>query len=241
MAGIEPPSETNPNFIRAVFAELQRVTEQDRDAWTVKTHLPVVPHTAQLSLLGLMLLKGVDRGHEEVFAYHDRLEKLLSTAYQESKGVWADALTKKKPEARDKLLNNNKTIRPAVMKAVNFADRKFGLLDMPLGRFIDNVQDALADITGRITAVVEPKLGVGVPGKSPPDLPSAVYGALALSNLAAGMKGRRVMSAKETSIARMAARLGSQKDDKGGPEPKAVKRLRKTLKELAPHLPEQRA
>lgn len=241
MAGIETSSGRLPDFIRAVLSELERVTEHDRDAWSVKTHLPVVPHAAQLSLLGLLLLKGVDPGHESLFAHRDRLEELLAKAYRGAKSVWGEAMTKKKPEARKKLLNDTKAIRPTVMKAVNFADKKFGLHDMPLNGFTDNVQDAIAEITGRITAVAEQKLGVGVPGKSPPQLPSAVYGALAIATLASGMQGQRVMSAKQTSIARMAARLGSQKDDAGGPEPKAVKKLRKTLNELAPHLPEQRA
>ena len=56
-----------------------------------------------------------------------------------------------------------------------------------------------------------------------------------------GMVGRREMTTKEVSAARIAARLGSQKDETAGTEPKEVRRLRKTLKDLAQPLPEQRA
>jgi hypothetical protein len=48
------------------------------------------------------------------------------------------------------------------------------------------------------------------------------------------------MIPKEVSAARVLVRMGAEKDEAGGPEPKPVKRLRKTLKELAAHLPEQR-
>jgi hypothetical protein len=49
------------------------------------------------------------------------------------------------------------------------------------------------------------------------------------------------MIPKEVAVARFIARTGSRKEDRGGPEPKPVKRLRKTLKELAGQLPEQRS
>jgi len=58
--------------------------------------------------------------------------------------------------------------------------------------------------------------------------------------LAGGLAGRREMIPKEVSAARVLVRMGAEKDEAGGPEPKPVKRLRKTLKELAAHLPEQR-
>jgi hypothetical protein len=49
------------------------------------------------------------------------------------------------------------------------------------------------------------------------------------------------MTAKEVSAARVLSRLGAEKDEADGAEPKEVKRLRGTLKELTAHLPEQRA
>jgi hypothetical protein len=241
MAGTGHSSARQQDFIRAVLVELQRVTEQNRDAWTVKTSLPVVPHAAQLSLLGILLLKGVDSSHVEIYSCREKLEGLLGKAYQEAKKVWQEALTKTRPEARDKLLNDNKMIRPAVMKAVDFADQKFGLLDMPLGSFTGNVQDTLAELVGKVSEAIELKIRPGAKSGATGQVPGAVYGAVTVGMLAGGLVGRREMTPKELSAARIAVRLGSQKDEDGGPEAKEVRRLRKTLKELGLHLPEQRA
>ena len=71
-------------------------------------------------------------------------------------------------------------------------------------------------------------------------VPEAVHAAVGLGMLAGGLAGRREMIPKEASVVRFIARTGSRKEDRGEPEPKPVKRLRKTLKELADHLPEQR-
>lgn len=229
------------DFFRAVLAELQRVTEQDREFWTVGTRLPVVPHAAQLSLLGILLLKGIKSGSDdEVDTHRDELEARLEKAYRASKTVWFEAATKKKPQARDKLLNDGKKIRTPVMKAVNFAQKNIGLHGMELSSFTANVQDTLAELVGKVSAAVEMKVGAGVKGGAG-QVPGAVFGALTLGMLTGGMVGRREMTPKEVSAARIAARLGSQKDETGGPEPKEVRRLRKTLKDLAQHLPEQRA
>ena len=206
------------------------------------TRLPVVPHAAQLSLLGILLLKGIEAGSDDAVAIHrDELEDRLKKAYRASKIVWFEATTKKKPEARDKLLNDGKKIRTSVMKAVNFAQKNIGLHGMELSSFTANVQDTLAELVGKVSAAVEMKVGPGVKAGASGQVPGAVFGALTLGILAGGMVGRREMTPKEVSAARIAARLGSQKDETGGPEPKEVRRLRKTLKELAQHLPEQRA
>jgi len=242
MAGSRRSLARHTDFFRAVLAELQRVTEQDRDFWTVKTRLPVVPHAAQLSLLGILLLKGIESGSDdEVDTHRDELEARLEKAYRASKIVWFEATTKKKPEARDKLLNDGKKIRTPVMKAVNFAQKNIGLHGMELSSFTANVQDTLAELVGKVSAAVEMKVGPGVKGGAAGQVPGAVFGALTLGILTGGMVGPREMTPKEVSAARIAARLGSHKDDTGGPEPKEVRRLRKTLKELAQHLPEQRA
>jgi hypothetical protein len=227
------------NFLRAVLAELERVTNRDRDAWTVPSPLPVVPHAAQLSVLARLLLKGVDEHWGDVFKHREKLDSLLAKAHGEIKAVWQEALTKRSPEARQKHLNDAKAIRSAVNKAVDFAYRTFGLLDTPLSTFTDNVQDTLAGLVGKVSQAVEVKLRPGTKGAAG-QVPGAVYGAITLGVLAGGLAGRREMTPKETSVARIAVRLGSQKDEDGGPEPKEVKRLRKTLKELGPHLPEQR-
>lgn len=242
MAGSGKVSVLQEEFVRAVLAELKRVVEQDRVTWIVATNLPLVPHVAQLSLLGMLLLKGLKPGSDdEVETHRDELEARLEKAYRASKTVWFKATTKKKPEARDKLLNDGKTVRPAVMKAVNFAQKNIGLHGMELSSFTANVQDTLAELVGKVSAAVEMKVSPGVKSGAAGQVPGAVFGALTLGILTGGMVGRREMTPKEVSAARIAARLGSHKDEKGGPEPKEVRRLRKTLKELAQHLPEQRA
>ena len=80
------------DFLRAVFAELERVVEQDHGFWTVATRLPVVPHAVQLSLLGILLLKGVKPGsHDDVDTHRDELEVRLEKAYRASKIIWFEA------------------------------------------------------------------------------------------------------------------------------------------------------
>ena len=241
MTGIRHSSGQHADFLRAVLAELQRVVEQDREFWTVGTRLPAVPHAAQLSLLGILLLKGVEAGSDDAVASHrDELGVRLEKAYRASKTVWFEATTKKKPEARDKLLHNSKKIRPAVMKAVNFAQKNIGLHAEPLSSFTDNVQDTLAGLVGKFSEFMQAKLGTGNTGGGAGGVPGAVHAAIGLGMLAGGLAGRREMVPKEVSAARVLSRMGSEKDEAGGTEPKPVKKLRKTLKELAAHLPEQR-
>lgn len=232
--------QTEQDFLRAVLAELGRVVNKDREFWTVKSRLPAIVHAGELSVLGLLLLKGVNKSHTEVFKHRENLETLLSKAHREIKGAWESGLKKSTPAARNKYLNDAKPVREVVNKAVKFADKSFSLHDMPLIGFTDNVQDTLAGLVGRISAAVEVKLRPGTKGAAG-QVPGAVYGAVTLGVLAGGLVGRREMTPKELSAARIAVRLGSQKDETGGPEPKEVRRLRKTLKELGTHLPEQRA
>lgn len=230
------------DFFRAVLSELQRVVELDREFWTVETRLPVVPHAAQLSLLGMLLLKGVESGgHDDISKYRDELESRLEKAYRVSKSIWCEAMEKKKPEARHKLLNDKKKIRPAVTKALKFAEKKIGFYDIALNSFTDNVQDTLAALVGKVSEAVEVKIQSGTKAGASGDVPGAVYGALTLGVLAGGLAGRREITPKELSAARVACTLGARKDETGGPEPKEVRRLRKKLKELKQHLPEQRA
>jgi hypothetical protein len=242
MAGSRHSLARHTDFLRAVLSELQRVVEQDRDFWTVGTRLPIVPHAAQLSLLGILLLKGVEAGSDEAVASHrDELEARLEKAYRASKTIWFEATKKKKPEAHDKLLNDGKKIRPAVMKAVNCAQKKIGLHAEPLSSFTDNVQDTLAGLVGKFSEFTQAKLGTGKTGGGVGGVPGAVHAAIGLGMLAGGLVGRREMSPKEASAARVLSRMGAQKDEAGGAEPKPMKKLRKTLKELAAHLPKQRA
>jgi hypothetical protein len=227
--------------VRAVFGELQRVAEKDRREWTCPSHLPVVPHAAQLSTFCLLLLKALPMSPVEQSADRDKLTTLLTAALRKAEAVWADALSKKSDKARDRLLDDREAIRSVVMRVVRFADRQMGRGPIPLSAFIDSVQDALADLTARCTALVEKKLAGGITDGSGSDVPSAVYGALAVTSVAGGMVGRRVMSDRETSAVRVAVKLAAKKDETEKAEPESAKRIRRTLKKLGPHLPEERA
>jgi len=229
------------DLLRAVLAELERVATQRRSEWTCLSHLPVVPHAAQLSLFGLLVLKGIESHSPPISVNTEKLGALLAAASQTAQGVWADAISKGTGSARDKLLNDQEAIRPAVMKAVEFADRSWGRIDLALSEFIDNVQDALADLTGRYADLVEKKLVGAMTDGSASGVPSAVYGALAVASVAGGMVGRRVMSDRETSAVRVAVKLAAKKGETEKAEPEPAKRIRRTLKKLGPHLPEKRA
>jgi hypothetical protein len=228
------------HFLRAVVSELGRVVNGPRDTWTVQSHLPVIPHAAQLLVLARLLLKGADKHWGDVFKHREKFDALLAKAHERAKHAWGEALPEKKPAKRTKQLNDAEPIEAAVNKVVNFADRTFGLHDTPLIGFTDNVQDTLAGLVGRITTGIEVKLQSSLKAGAIGQVPWAVLAATTLSGLAGGLVGRREMTPKELSAARIAVTLGSQKDETGGPEPKEVRRLRKTLKELGPHLPEQR-
>lgn len=227
--------------VRAVFTELQRVAEKDRHEWSCPTHLPVVPHTAELSAFGLLLLKALPMSPVEQSADRDKLTTLLTAALRKSQAVWAEAIAKKSIKSRDRLLDDREAIRSVVMRVVRFADRQLGRGPFPLSAFIDNVQDALADLTARCTALVEKKLVGAMPDGSGSGIPSPVYGALAVTSVAGGMVGRRVMSDREASAVRVAVKLAARKGGAEKAEPESVKRIGRTLKKLGPHLPEERA
>jgi hypothetical protein len=231
----------NPDFLRACLNELQRVVNSEREDWTVPSHLPVVPHAAQLCTLARLLLKGVSEDWVEVFKNREKLDDLLAKAHATAKGEWEAGLTKSTPAKRNKYLNDAEAIRAVVNKAVDFADRKFSLLDLRLSSFTQDVQDTLAGLVGRISEAMEAKLGTGKAGGGAEGVPGAVHAAIGLGLLAGGLAGRREMTAKEASAARVLSRLGAKKAETGGPEPKEVKRLRRTLKELTVRLPEQGA
>ena len=79
-----PPPSLLEDFLRATLGELERVVDEDPRGVTVPLRLPVVPHVAQLSLFGLMLLKGVDKSHTAIFSHRDRFEDVLGKVYRKA-------------------------------------------------------------------------------------------------------------------------------------------------------------
>ncbi len=225
-------------LLRAVLLELRTVV--DGDAWTVTKRLPAVVQASQLSVYGLLVLKGMSAADADVFPHREKLYVLLDRVLQKSKSVWAVGLTKT-AKARQRYLNDVKPIRPATRAAVKYAERAFGLHGERLGGLgVYDLQDTLARFVGRISEAAEAKLAPGEAGMGTGVVPGAVQAAMGLGVMVGGVAGRREMTAKEASAARLLSRLGAKKDEADHPEPKPLKKLRKTLQELAAHLPEQR-
>lgn len=223
-------------LFRAVLNELNRVIGDDPTGWTVHKRLPAVVQASQLSVYGLLVLNAVQGPNGDIFTHREKLAALLDKVLQKSKGVWAEGLTKK-PSTRHKYLEDVKPIQPAVRAVVKLAEKNISLHGERLWGFgVYDLQDTLAGLVGRVSEALEAKLAVGRSGA----VPGAVHAAIGLGMLAGGLAGRREMAPKEVSAARVLSRMGSKKDEAGGPEPKPVKKVRKTLKELAAHLPEQR-
>jgi hypothetical protein len=224
------------DLFRAVLNELNRVIGDDPTGWTVTKRLPAVVQASQLSVYGLLVLKAIQGPHGDIFTHREKLAALLDKVLQKSKSVWAAGLIKK-PGARQRYLDDTKPIRPAVRLVVKFAEKNIGLHGERLGGFgVYDLQDTLAGLVGRVSEAMEAKLAVERAGA----VPGAVHAAVGLGMLAGGLAGRREMVPKEVAVARFIASRGSKRDERGKPEPKPVKRLRKTLKELAGQLPEQR-
>jgi hypothetical protein len=235
--GVNSDPET---LFRAVLNELNRVIGDDPVGWTVTKRLPAVVQASQLSVYGLLVLKAVQGPHGDIFTHREKLAALLDKVLQKSKSVWAAGLTKK-PSSRQRILEDTKPIQPAVRAVVNYAEKTFGLNGERLGEFgVDDVQDAVVLLVGRISKAMEMKLAAATKAGGGEQIPEAVHAAVGLGMLAGGLSGRREMVPKEVSVVRYTARMGSKKNDAGGPETQPVKRLRKTLKELTAQLPEQR-
>lgn len=218
------------NFIRAILAELNRVIGDDPTGWTVSQRLPAVVQASQLSVLGLLILKGTNEAHADVYPHKTKLAKMLDTVLQKSKRVWAEA-SANEPRLQQRYLNDTKPIQPAVRAVFKYADKNIGLDNQELGSLgVDDVQDAIALLVGRISKGMQAKLAADT--KRGEQVPEAVHAAVGLGMLVGGLAGRREMIPKEVAVAGLLASLGSKKDERGEPEPKGIKRLRKTLKEL---------
>lgn len=236
------------DLLRAAISELDRVVEGDADAWTVTKRLPAVVQVAQLGVFGRLVLSGMTKEYATVFQHKGKLDELFGKVSAAAKKEWAQAVHKTRAGSpkRNKYLEDTRALQPVVRTLVKYADRTISLRGgMSLGSFgIKDLQDSLAMLVGKVSEAMAAKLEpdpTAKAGSGSADIPGPVYGAVTIGLLAGGLVGRREMTPKELSAARIACRLGSKKEENGGPEPKGVRRLRKTLKELGPHLPEQRA
>ena len=243
-----PPPSLLEDFLRATLGELQRVVDEDPRGVTVPMKLPAVPHVAQLSLFGLMLLKGVDKSHKAVFADRGQFEDLLGKVYRKARGRWETALlATTAAKALNKELNELGTIRATARSAVKAIDAAVGINGPTLGSLgIVDLQAALSDLTRRFVAVASQQVGLeqakGEAGRGAlqaaiSNLSGPVMAAYALGKIAGGVSATSGMTPTQRTTARIAVDLGTQRRKDGPQLSDAERELQKTLSRLRKHLP----
>jgi hypothetical protein len=242
-----PPPALLEDFLRATLGELGRVVDEDSRGVTVPMRLPVVPHVAQLSLFGLMLLKGVDKSHKAVFADRGQFEHLLGKVYRKARGRWEKALLKAKPKELNKQLNELGTIRATARSAVKAIDEVVGINGPTLGSLgMVDLQAALSDLTRRFVAAAGQQVGLEQPkgqaGRGAlqaamSNLSGPVTAAYALGKIAGGVNATSGMTPTQRTTARIAVDLGTQRRKDGPQLSDAERELQKTLSRLRKHLP----
>ena len=243
-----PPPSRLEDFLRATLGELERVVDEDPRGVTVLMRLPVVPHVAQLSLFGLMLLKGLDKSHKAVFADRGQFEDLLGKVYRKARGRWETALlATTAAKALNKELNELGTIRATARAAVKFGDKTFGLAGPTLGSLgVIDLQAALSDLTRRFVAVVGQQVGLeqahgsadrGALKAAMSNLSGPVIAAYALGKIAGGVSATAGMTPTQRTTARIAVDLGTQRRKDGPQLSDGERELQKTLSRLRKHLP----
>lgn len=238
-----PATSHTEDLLRAAISELDRVVEGDAGDWTVTKRLPAVVQVAQLSVFGRLVLGGMTKEYATVFPHKAKLDELFGKVSAAAKKEWTQAVNKTRAGSpkRTKYLEDTRGLRMVVGALFKYADRTISLRGgMRLGSFgIKDLQDSLALLVGDVSKAMATKLAANT--KRGEQVPDAVHAAVGLGMLAGGLAGRHEMIPKEVAVARFVASRGSKKDARGKREPKEIKGLRKTLKELSGQLPEQRA
>ena len=246
-----PPPSLLEDFLRATLGELGRVVDEDSRGVTVPMRLPVVPHVAQLSLFGLMLLKGVNKSHKAVFEHRDRFEDMLGKVYRKARGTWETALLKAKPKELNKRLSELGAIRATARAAAKFGDTTFGLAGPTLGSLgVIDLQAALSELIRRFVAATGQKVGLEQPkgeaGRGAlqaamSNLSGPVMAAYALGKIAGSAGSNSGLTPTQSTAARIAVNLGTQRRKDGPQLSDAERELQKTLSRLRKHLPVERA
>lgn len=244
------PQSPSPleDFLRATLGELQRVVEEDSRGVTVPMRLPVVPHVAQLSLLGLMLLKGVDKSQTGVFEDRGQFENLLGKVYRKARSKWETALLKTtSAKVLNKQLNELGAISATARAVVKFGDRTLGLTGPTLGSLgVTDLQAAIADLTRRFATAAGQQIGLeqpkGTAGRSAAraatsNLPGPVTAAYALGKIISAAGSSSTLTPKQKTLARIAVDLGTQRRKDEPRLSDGERELQKTLNRLKKHLP----
>ena len=231
------------DFIRAGIGDLNRLADDEKTGTT----LPPIPQAAQLSMFLLLITKGVEAKHKDIFDHKDRLTEHLDKVYRTSKAGWEEAVAEKNPRARDSQLRDTSVIEPYIAALVRFAEKRFGLTSVPLTTFgVSDVQVALGALIRKMAAGVEHDLGLDAHGhgvkagqavsKVRGDIPGPVLGGLLVASVAGDVGLQGSVTQDQAMAMRVAVGLGTEKRGAGKPEPAAVKKIRRTLKGLAEHI-----
>jgi hypothetical protein len=242
-----PPPSLLEDFLRATLGELERVVDEDPRGVTVPLRLPVVPHVAQLSLFGLMLLKGVNKSHSAIFAHRDRFEDVLGKVYRKARGTWETALLKAKPKELNKRLNELGAIRTTARAATKFGDTTLGLTEPTLGSLgVVDLQAALSDLTRRFVTAAGQQVGLEQPkgeaGRGAlqaaiSNLSGPATAAYALSRIVGSMGSSSGLTPTQITAARIAVNLGTHRRKNEPQLTDGDRKLLKTLNRLKKHLP----
>jgi hypothetical protein len=248
---LDPDAEQFQDFIRAGIGDLQRIAGGDSSEWGARSELPPVPQAAQLSMFLLLITKGVEPKHKDIFTHKNRLTEHLNKVYKKSKAGWEEALAAKSVRARDSQLHDTSVIEPYIAALVRFAEKNFGMTSIPLRSFgVRDVQVALAALIKKLATGVERDLGlishghggnaVGKAGTAASedrsDIPGPVLGGLLVATVAGDVGLQGSVTRDQAMAMRVGVGVGTSKAEPGKPEPKAAKKIRRTLEGLAEHV-----
>ncbi|NQW48773.1 MAG: hypothetical protein HQ464_13520 [Planctomycetes bacterium] len=248
---LDPDAGQFQDFIRAGIGDLRRIVGGDSSEWGARSELPPVPQAAQLSMFLLLITKGVEPKHKDIFTHKNRLTEHLNKVYKKSKAGWEEALAAKSVRARDSQLHDTSVIEPYIAALVRFAEKNFGMTSIPLRSFgVRDVQVALAALIKKLATGVERDLGLisqGVSGKAVgkagtvasedrSDIPAPVLGGLLVATVAGDVGLQGSVTRDQAMAMRVGVGIGTSKAEPGKPEPKAAKKIRRTLEGLAEHV-----
>jgi hypothetical protein len=249
----EQAAERLQDLIRAGVGELQRLVDPTRPGERTWTPLPPIPHAAQLSMLLLLLTQGIERKHKDFFHNKKQLADHLEKIYRKSKACWEKALGAATQKGRDRELENTSGIKPAVARLSQFATQTFGTSHASLAAFgVTDVQKALGLLVKEISRQAARDLDLDLTGSTKKaaghprtagasQVPKPILGGLLVASVSADAGLQGTVTQEQLGAVRVGIWIGTSPAARGNPEPPGIKSVRRPLKDLAKHLPEQQA
>ena len=213
-------------FILAGIGDLRSIADHTHSGWG--TCSPV-SQAAQLSMFLLLITKGIEPKHKDNFTHKDQLTKKLNAVYTKSKAVWEEGLAAKSQ------LHDTSVIDPYIFKLSRFAEKNFGRSKKTLSDFgVSNVQVALGTLIKTLAIEVKHQLKLGPDGRG--DIPGPVLGGLLVATVAGDVGLQGSVTRDQAMAMRVGVGIGTSKPEPQKPEPKAAKKIRRTLIRLAKHI-----